>query len=87
MDKRYQVEFEEKAQEALKQMESHQAYLMMGWIKKNLVACKNPRHCGTELAENEPGEWLYKIGNYRLIAHISEDVITILAIQLGYRII
>ena len=85
MSSGYQVEFEKGAQKTLKKMDKHQSLLIMGWIKKNLVNCTDPRQYGKGLVANRLGEWRYRIGDYRLIADINDETITILMLEIGHR--
>lgn len=85
MNSGYQVEFERGAQKALKKMDEHQSHLIMGWIQKNLVNCTDPRQHGKGLVANRSGEWRYRIGDYRLIADINDETVTILMLEIGHR--
>ena len=84
MSSKYQVAFEKGAQKALKKMDKHQALLIMGWIQKNLVNCTNPRMYRKGLTANRSGEWRYRIGDYRLIADINDETVTILMLHIGH---
>lgn len=85
MSSGYQVEFEKGAQKALKKMDKYQSLLIMGWIQKNLVNCTDPRQYGKGLTVNRSGEWRYRIGDYRLIADINDETVTILMLEIGHR--
>ena len=85
MSSGYQVEFEKGDQKALKKMDKYQSLLIMGWIQKNLVNCTDPRQHGKELTVNRSGEWRYRIGDYRLIADINDETVTILMLEIGHR--
>lgn len=85
MGSRYKVEFEKGAQKTLKKLDKHQALLIMGWIQKNLVNCTNPRKHGKGLTANRSGEWRYRVGDYRLIADINDETVTILMLEIGHR--
>jgi len=85
MNSGYQVAFEKGAQKTLKKMDKHQSLLIMGWIQKNLVNCADPRKQGKGLTSNRSGEWRYRIGNYRLIADINDETVTILMLEIGHR--
>ena len=85
MSSGYQVEFEKGAQKALKKMDKYQSLLIMGWIQKNLVNCTDPRQHGKGLTVNRSGEWRYRIGDYRLIADINDETVTILMLEIGHR--
>lgn len=82
---RYQVEFSKLAIRQLKKFDKSTAALIMGWIKKNLVDCENPRIHGKGLTANRSGEWRYRVGDYRIIAEIQDEKIVILILAIGHR--
>ncbi|GAB2497452.1 type II toxin-antitoxin system RelE/ParE family toxin [Alkalibacterium psychrotolerans] len=85
MAKNYEVRFAKQAQKKLKKMDKHQSLLIMSWINKNLVNTNDPRQFGKGLVGNHSGEWRYRIGDYRLIADINDETITILILEIGHR--
>ena len=85
MGKKYSVRYEKNAQRALKKMDKHQALLIMSWISKHLEGTDSPRTHGKGLVKNKSGQWRYRIGDYRLLANIDDDTITILVLEIGHR--
>ena len=81
----YTVEFTEKALKDLKKLDRHTAALILGWIRKNLENCENPRLHGKGLTANKSGQWRYRIGDYRLLAEIEDNKIRILILNIGHR--
>lgn len=81
----YKVEFTEKALKQLKKSDRHTAALILGWVRKNLENCENPRLHGKGLSANRSGERRYRVGDYRLIAKIDDNKITILVLSIGHR--
>lgn len=81
----YKVEFAEKALKQLKKSDRHTAALILGWVRKNLENCENPRLHGKGLTSNRSGEWRYRVGDYRLLAKIDDNKITILILNVGHR--
>ncbi len=81
----YSVRYEKNAQKALKKMDKHLARLILSWISKNLEGNEFPRSHGKGLIGNKSGQWRYRIGDYRLIANIDDDTITILMLEIGHR--
>ena len=59
--------------------------MILGWIRKNLEGCKNPRQHGKGLTANKTGEWRYRIGDYRVLAEINDGKIIILGLNIGHR--
>lgn len=82
---RYRVEFTKQALRQLKKLDRATAALIMGWIKKNLVDCEDPRMHGKGLTANRSGEWRYRVGDYRILAQIQEERIVILILSIGHR--
>lgn len=81
----YKVEFTQKALKQLKKLDRHTAALILGWVRKNLENCENPRLHGKGLTANRSGEWRYRVGDYRLLAKIEDNAITILVLSVGHR--
>ena len=82
---RYTVEFTERAMKDLKKLDRHTAALILGWIRKNLENCENPRQHGKGLTANKSGQWRYRVGDYRLLAEIEDNKIRILILNVGHR--
>lgn len=81
----YTVRYEKNAQKALKKMDKHQARLLLSWIEKNLEGTENPRNHGKGLVGDKSGQWRYRVGDYRLLAHIDDHEILILILEIGHR--
>jgi len=81
----YRVFFTDAAKKALKKLDKHTAFLITAWIRKNLEGCQNPKIHGKALTANHSGKWRYRIGDYRLIANISDETITIMILNVGHR--
>ena len=82
---KYKVEFTQRALKDLKKLDRHTASLIIGWIRKNLENCENPRQHGKALSANRTGQWRYRVGDYRLLAEIQDDRIVILVLNVGHR--
>ena len=81
----YKVEYTPQAAKALKKLDRPIRALIVSWIEKNLIGCTNPRQHGKGLTANRSGQWRYRIGDYRLIANISDEKVTILVLEIGHR--
>ncbi len=81
----YTVEFTAAALKELKKLDKHTAALILGWVKKHLEGCENPRQHGKGLTANRSGQWRYRVGDYRLIAEIEDDKIRILIVKVSHR--
>lgn len=81
----YRVKFAEAAGRELKKLDRYTAAMIMGWVRKNLEGCTDPRQHGKGLAANRSGAWRYRVGDYRLPAEIKDDRILILILKIGHR--
>ena len=82
---KFKVKFTETALKELKKLDKHTASLILGWIRKNLEDCENPRAHGKALTANHSGEWRYRVGDYRILAEIQDEEIIILVLTVGHR--
>lgn len=85
MTKKYTVRYEKNAQKMLKKMDKFKAAMIISWIEKNLEGTEFPRQDGKGLSANRSGEWRYRVGDYRIIADINDEMITILIVEIGHR--
>lgn len=64
-------------------MDRFDAKILATWIKNNLLGCTGPRAFGKGLTANRSGEWRYRVGSYRILALIQDDVVTIEVFSIG----
>jgi mRNA interferase RelE/StbE len=81
----FHVEFSETAKRGLKKLDRYTAAMILGWIRKNLEGCENPRQHGKGLTANRNGQWRYRIGDYRILAEIQDSKVLILVLAVGHR--
>jgi mRNA interferase RelE/StbE len=81
----YHVQYEKSVQKQLRKMDAYTRTLILRWIDKNLENCDNPRIFGKGLVENHSGEWRYRIGDYRVLAEIKDEIVAIQIIKIGHR--
>lgn len=81
----FHAKYTAKALEQLKKMDRFDATLITSWIGKNLEGIEDPRRLGKPLTANHSGEWRYRVGNYRILCIISDDVLTIEVFEIAHR--
>ena len=81
----YRVELTARARKQLKKMDRFDARILATWIKNNLDGCADPRAFGKGLTANHSGEWRYRVGSYRILALIHDDIVTIEVFSIGRR--
>lgn len=82
---KYEVELSERFKKEFRKLDKYTQKMIRAWINKNLVGTENPRLHGKGLTANRSGQWRYRIGDYRLICHINDNKLIILALSVGHR--
>lgn len=81
----YKVEFTKKAKKDIDKLDNYTRIIILKWIKKNLYNIDNPRFDGKALKGNKSNYWRYRVGDYRIITEIHDEIITILIVEIGHR--
>ena len=81
----YSVYYTPQAVKSLRKLDKYTRQFILSWIEKNLVGCDDPRRHGKGLTANRSGQWRYRVGDYRIIADISDEKILILVLNIGHR--
>ena len=81
----FRVILSDQARKQLKKMDRHVSSLILGWIRKNLEGCDNPRSLGKALTADKAGAWRYRVGDYRIICEIHDNEVVILVLSVGHR--
>ena len=81
----FHVRLSDQAKNELRKMDKHVSSLILGWIRKNLEGCENPRSIGKALTGDKAGAWRYRVGDYRIICEIHDEDIIILVLSVGHR--
>ena len=84
----YEVKFTESAEKDLKKLSKTNkaiAKLLKKWISENLINTQNPKQRGKALTGNLKGLWRYRVGSYRIVAEIKDEVLLILIIEISDR--
>ncbi|MCI5792697.1 MAG: type II toxin-antitoxin system RelE/ParE family toxin [Lachnospiraceae bacterium] len=81
----YTIEVTIRFEKEFKKLDRYTQRMIKGWIDKNLMGTDNPRQHGKGLTANRSGQWRYRIGDYRLLCHIDDGKLVILALSVGHR--
>lgn len=81
----YQLILTKKFEKSFRKLDKQVQCLIKKWIEVNLIDCDDPRVHGKALAGNLSGYWRYRIADYRLIADIQDNLLTVFAITISHR--
>lgn len=82
---KYRLLFSKRALKELKKMDKAVSALIFAWLKKNIDGAVDPRAFGKALKGDKKEMWRYRIGDYRVLANIEDENLTIIAIEIGHR--
>ncbi len=82
---KYRVEYTKTAVKQLKKMDRKIAAFILSFIEEKLVNCENPRLYGKVLQGNLNDKWRYRVGDYRILAKIEDEVVVITIVEVGHR--
>lgn len=82
----WRVEFDPAAERELKKLDPQASRRILKFLSERVLPSKNPRSLGEALKGAQLGGfWKYRIGDYRVIAHIEDRVMLILVVRVGNR--
>jgi mRNA interferase RelE/StbE len=81
----YRVRYSPLAARFLRKLDPYAKSILMKWIDTHLEDCADPRVYGKGLTGNRSSEWRYRVGKYRLIAHIRDEILIIQIVDINRR--
>jgi mRNA interferase RelE/StbE len=81
----WQLGFDARAERDIKKLNPQVQQRILRYLKARLVKRQNPRELGDALTGDLSGYWKYRVGDYRIIAKIEDETITIYVIAIGHR--
>ena len=82
---KYRVVLSLRAIKELEKMDKYTKRILYEWIYKNLKDSDDPRFLGKPLSADRKGQWRYRVGDYRILAEIKDDLLIILVVAVGHR--
>ncbi len=82
---RYVVKYTSTAAKQLKKMDKKIAAFILAYIEEKLVNCENPRLYGKALRGEMNDKWRYRVGDYRILAMIQDNLLIITVVEIGHR--
>jgi mRNA interferase RelE/StbE len=81
----WSIEYTKTATDQLRKLDKSVARRIVGTMDERVAMLENPRQIGKALKGPLGEFWCYRIGDYRIICEIHDDVISILVVQIGNR--
>lgn len=79
------IEFVPAAAKELKALDRQVAARIVRTLEERIAASDDPRALGAALAGEHAGYWRWRIGDYRVIARIEDERVTVLVVRVAHR--
>ena len=80
------IEFSIEADRELASLDPQHAKRILKFLRERVAKLDDPRSLGKPLQETRLGEfWRYRVGDYRLICKIQDEVLIVLVLRIGHR--
>ena len=79
------TEFTDSARRELRKLDRTTARRIREYLNNRVLASDDPRALGKALHGQLSGYWSYRVGDYRIISRMEDNVMTILVVRVGHR--
>lgn len=79
------IEYTQTAREQLRKLDKPIARRLLDYMDENVAQSANPRDLGKAMTGSLGDFWRYRVGDYRVVCDIQDDVLRVLVVQLGNR--
>ena len=81
----YDLVLSAKAARQLRRLDPVAARRLLKYLHESVAPLEDPRSVGRPLSGRFEGLWRYRVGDYRVIAHIDDAQMVVLALSFGHR--
>src|ERR1700687_5104337 len=81
----WRIEFERAAERELGKLDPQNAKRILSFLNDRVRPLENPRSIGEALRGPLGHFWKYRVGDFRVIAAIEDDLVRILIVRIGNR--
>ncbi len=82
----WKIELAADAERELDKLDRQVARRLLKFLHERVAPLDDPRGIGEALKGSRFGElWKYRVGDYRIVASIEDDVLLILVVRFGHR--
>lgn len=81
----WQIEFLPEAAKELRKLDRTAAARILKTLEQRIAVLDDPRTLGSALTGDHAGYWRWRIGDYRLIAQIEDERVTVLEVRVAHR--
>ena len=79
------IEFLPDAAKELRKLDRQVAARIVRTLEERIAPLDDPRQIGSALVGEHAGYWRWRIGDYRVVARIEDERITVLVVRVAHR--
>ncbi len=79
------VKFSDNADHDISKLDKSMQKRILAWLDKRLTGCENPRLWGKALTGSHNEKWRYRVGDYRILCIINDNIVTVEVVTIGHR--
>lgn len=79
------ISYSDQAAKALQKIDRQDRELIMTYMRERIGGQVNPRAFGSALSANLAGYWRYRIGKYRILCELADEVVTVYVLKVEHR--
>jgi mRNA interferase RelE/StbE len=81
----WKIDFDEQAADEFRRLDRQVQRLIYRYLIERIATNENPRRFGCALKGNLAGLWRYRVGDYRVICDLKDDIVTVIVLRVGHR--
>ncbi|MBL4653784.1 MAG: type II toxin-antitoxin system RelE/ParE family toxin [Flavobacteriales bacterium] len=79
------IQWDDRAVKELRNIDKQSQLEILQYLEKRIMTDDDPRRFGKPLIGNKKGFWRYRVGNYRIICSIEDNIFNVLVVAVGHR--
>ncbi len=79
------IEYSGPAKRELKRLDRQTAKRIIDFMDNRVAVADNPRRIGKALQEPLERYWAFRIGDYRAICELRDEILNVLVLKIGHR--
>lgn len=80
----WKIEIDKDVQRSMKKLDKQTAKRITSKLRE-IANLDDPRSCGKALTGNLAGLWRYRVGDYRIVCVIEDEVLVVLVVDVAHR--
>lgn len=81
----WRIEVTPAAVKELRKLDRQVARRIAAYLEELVTSCSDPRQRGQGLTANWAGLWRYRVGDYRVICQLEDELLLVLVVRIGHR--